>query len=305
MKNWAGKITAFNCAVLLFGCASVDRALADRKAVLTQKQSSYKTPTESTTKYLALSGDKYDSFRDMVVSGRAGLSIGIPIRPDGSGAFTERDGARVIPVSFECDYQQGETQGQLTLSYKDPGNLYGRIYAVVEAKCIPLSPEERTAQIAAENEAAKLAEERRLAEEQAQAQREAGRKEEQRRLAEEEQTRKAAAAIENNNREIAEKQRIAQMAKAQEESIQRIKNAGKPFAAYTQGPRVFYLQNSKCTLEPGWKSGFAVANGAPYPSCWTFAKDNPNTIAMCFIYQGKVSSDCWFASKSLYMKLLK
>lgn len=178
MKNWASKLMAVNCAALLFGCASVDRALADRKATLTQRQSSYKTSIESATKYLTLSSDRYDSFRDMVVSGRTGIPIEIPINPDQSGAFTVRGGTRALTVSFECDYQQGETQGELTLSYKDPQNLYGRIYAVVEVKCIPLSPEEKAAQVRAENEAAKIAEERRLAEEEGQAQREAQKKEE-------------------------------------------------------------------------------------------------------------------------------
>lgn len=196
MNNWASKITAINCAALLFGCASVDSALADRKATLTQKQSSYKTNAESVTIFLTLSGDKYDSFSDMIFGGSTGLPIRIPTNPDKSGAFTVRGGARALPVVFECDYQKGETQGELTLSYKDPKNLYDRIYAVIEAKCIPLSPEEQAAQVKAENEAAKLAEEQRFAKEQAQAQREAQRKAEERRIAENERTRLAAEAKE-------------------------------------------------------------------------------------------------------------
>jgi hypothetical protein len=196
MKDWARKLTVMSCAALLFGCAGIDRALADRKATLTQKQSDYKTGAELATKYLTLSGDKHDSFRDMVVSGRNGLPIEIPFNPNGSGAFIERGGARALPVSFECDYHKGETRGELTLSYQDPRNLYGRIYAVVEVKCIPLNPEEQAAQVRREVEAAKVAEENRLAEEQAQAQLEAQRKERERLLAEKERERQAKEARE-------------------------------------------------------------------------------------------------------------
>lgn len=198
MKIWASKLTAINCAALLFGSASSDLALADRnaKVSLMHKQSNYKIRYESTTKYLNLSGDKYDSYRDMVVSGRTGLPIELPINPGKVGAFIVNGGARTLPVTFECDYQIGETQGELSLSYKDPQNLYGRIYAVVQVKCIPLSPEEQAMQVKAESKAAKIAEEQRLAQEQAQVQREVLRKEEEHLLAEKDRARQVAEAQE-------------------------------------------------------------------------------------------------------------
>ena len=198
MKIWASKLTAINCVALLFGCASSDFALADRntKVSLMHKQANYKISTETTTKYLNLSGDKYDSFRDMVVSSRTGLPIELPINPDKAGAFIVLGGARTLPVTFECDYQYGETTGELTLSYKDPQNLYSRIYAAIEVKCIPLSPEEQAMQVKAENKAAKIAEEQRLAMEQAQVQRELQRKEEERLLAEKDRARQVAEAQE-------------------------------------------------------------------------------------------------------------
>jgi hypothetical protein len=96
------------------------------------------------------------------ISGRAGFPIEILISPDGSGAFIMRSGSRVLPITFECEYEKGETKGELTLTYQDPRNLYGRIYAVIEANCIPLSSQEQIAQIEAEKESSRIAEERRV-----------------------------------------------------------------------------------------------------------------------------------------------
>lgn len=200
MKYRIRGLTLTICVTLLLGWASIDKALAERKITLTQKQADYKLTKETTKKYLNISGDKYDAFRDVNISGRAGFPIEILISPDGSGEFIERSGSRALPVTFECDYEKGETRGELTFSYKDPRNLYGRIHAVVEANCIPLSSQEQTAQIEAEKESTRIAEERRVIKLQAQAQREAEKNENKRLVAERERARQVEEAREEATR---------------------------------------------------------------------------------------------------------
>lgn len=186
--------------IILLSLSNLNLAKADQRITLTQKQSYYKSETELVTKNINPSKDNYDSFRDMNINKRAGITIEIPINSNGSGSFITQNGFRTLPVSFECDYQKGETKGEVSLSYQDPRNLYGRIHSIIEAQCIPLTEKEQVAQIETENELARIAEKKLIAEEQAQLQREAERKERVRLATEKERSRKIAEAQEKEIR---------------------------------------------------------------------------------------------------------
>lgn len=66
MKNLVFALSKLSFIVIIFGCANIDDLLVNRKITLTQKQSSCKTTNERTKKYLTLSDDKSDSFREIV-----------------------------------------------------------------------------------------------------------------------------------------------------------------------------------------------------------------------------------------------
>jgi hypothetical protein len=151
----------FGVTLFLDACAGVDKFLASQQLTLVSKQSSYKEERERVTKYASLSKDRYDTFKNVSVSNREGIGIDVPINDRGDGVYaTQKNGSRSLPFSFDCDYTKGETKGDLSISYQDPYNLYGRIYSLVSASCIPLSDEEKNQQIAVEKESERAAAEK-------------------------------------------------------------------------------------------------------------------------------------------------
>lgn len=128
----------------LFSFLAVTASACGGTLTLTQKQRDFRVQTESVTRKVNLSGDRYDSYYAFSISDRSGaVQITIPIAANGQAKSVRGPDGRAVPISFECDYSSGaETRGKISVRYRDPRNLYGLISGNVEAVCIPLSSEE-------------------------------------------------------------------------------------------------------------------------------------------------------------------
>jgi hypothetical protein len=128
---------------------SVSAVAVSEPLRLIQKQSNYQIMSEHVTHYVSISGDKYDSYYNVSMTRRSGpVDITVPQGGDGVASFVERPAGRALPVSFDCDYSAGETRGKISVAYRHPRNLYGRITADLEAVCEPLT----TAEVAKQTE---------------------------------------------------------------------------------------------------------------------------------------------------------
>lgn len=132
---------------------------------LVHKQQRHDIAQEQVTRYISPSGDRYDSFRRMIVTQRSGIQVNIPIDSNGNGYFVTQHGMRVLPVEFSCDYSKGLTRGEVEITYQDPKNLYGQISGSLTVECVPMTDDERAQQMAAQAEVARRNDEAREAEE--------------------------------------------------------------------------------------------------------------------------------------------
>lgn len=122
---------------------------------ITQRQTNYRVQNERVSRNVSFSGDKSDSYYNFTITDRSGpVQIDIPVGANGQAQFVTTRGGRAVPVSFECDYSAGaQTRGTISIRYRDPQNLYGRISGEVQAVCVPMTAEEVTQQKAGEQAA--------------------------------------------------------------------------------------------------------------------------------------------------------
>jgi hypothetical protein len=157
VNNKTSKLFCISLAsIFITSCADLATSLADRKVSVVQKQASYKIKSENVEQYVSLSGDPYDSYRGIQISNRKGIQLNLSVLENGDGNYVTKNGYRVIPLGFACDYSAPENYGELTISYQDPKNLYKRVYAIVGATCQSLTKSEIEAEIAKENESLRI-----------------------------------------------------------------------------------------------------------------------------------------------------
>lgn len=170
MNNWF--FFALVSVVPLVGCASLDEALVSQGVKLDSKQEDYRKDQERITKNVSLSNDRYDSFRGLSVSNQSGILISVPVDAAGNGAYvTQKNGARLLPISFDCDYTKGVTQGDMILRSQSPRNMYEGVYTKINVTCTPLTDDEKAKKIADEAEALRLAAAQKKAKEEAETKR--------------------------------------------------------------------------------------------------------------------------------------
>ena len=202
MKIW---ILQLIVAWLLLGCANIDKAPANidkTLASIEHTQTSYKINKEHVNEIVRFADRQFRFFPGYVI-GNTGFPIYAESDKDYKFSYYTGNKSNSIGdayISFECDYTQGETHGELKVAYWVHPVTGAYHLAVFNVSCIPMSAQQVEAEKKADQEAEQARKEREAREaieakerEQREAQEREAREEQERRLAEEEQIKKAAA----------------------------------------------------------------------------------------------------------------